>query len=258
LYRPSRAVIAVLTAVCSIAVAGLALLAGAAPAGAAPAPRTYGHFTSAFQYRNGTVRASGDAIDISRPGTSIKVCVVVSGKCVRAVRASRTSTAFNRRAHVRGRHGFVVNLPRQRPGVVLKLRSVSGAPHHLARIRVSTAGSRVVRVAKRYVGHRYVYGGASPRTGFDCSGLAMYSYLRASVAQLPHNAEAQRHVRHMRRISRSAALPGDLIFYLGGGSAYHVAIYAGHGMEYSAADPADGIRYERVWGSNVQFGTNWH
>jgi cell wall-associated NlpC family hydrolase len=62
----------------------------------------------------------------------------------------------------------------------------------------------------------------------------------------------------MHAIKRSKALPGDLVFYLGGGGAYHVAIYAGHGKQVSAADPAEGIKYQRIWGRNVQFRTNWH
>ena len=35
------------------------------------------------------------------------------------------------------------------------------------------------------------------------------------------------------------------MFYLSGSSAYHVAIYAGHGWQYAAATPRDGVRYQR-------------
>ena len=61
----------------------------------------------------------------------------------------------------------------------------------------------------------------------------------------------------MRRISAQHARPGDLVFYLSGANAYHVAIYAGHHMQYAAATPRDGIRYQAVWSSAVQYGTNW-
>ena len=120
-------------------------------------------------------------------------------------------------------------------------------------------GARIVAVAKRFVGHaRYVEGGASPRHGFDCSGYTMYAYAKATVRRLPHNAEAQRRLHGMRRIARAKARPGDLIFYLSGGYAYHVAIYAGHGMQYAAATPQDGIRYQHIWSSQVEFRTTWH
>jgi cell wall-associated NlpC family hydrolase len=130
-----------------------------------------------------------------------------------------------------------------------------------SRIAHSTVspGTRIVRIARRYVGHaRYVEGGASPKRGFDCSGYTRWVYSHARVATLPHNAEAQRHVKHMHKISRKAARPGDLIFYFSGRSAYHVAIYAGHGRQYAAATPRDGIRYQAIWSTNVEFRTDWH
>jgi len=120
-------------------------------------------------------------------------------------------------------------------------------------------GARIVAIAKRYVGHaRYVEGGATPRHGFDCSGYTMYVYEKAKVRRLPHNAEAQRHLHGMHRIRRAKARPGDLIFYLSGGYAYHVAIYAGHGMQYAAATPRDGIRYQHIWSRQIEFRTSWH
>jgi cell wall-associated NlpC family hydrolase len=65
-------------------------------------------------------------------------------------------------------------------------------------------------------------------------------------------------MKGMRHISRAAARPGDFVFYLSGGSAYHVSIYAGHGRQYSASTPRDGIRYQPIWSSNVQYGTLLH
>ncbi|HEY7008047.1 MAG TPA: C40 family peptidase [Jatrophihabitantaceae bacterium] len=248
----------VLTAVGSLAVVLLTLFAGAAPASAATPSRPHGKLTSAFQYRDGSIRVRGYAYDSSHPGASVRVCIARRGSCVRTVTANHASTSFNRSARIGGRHAFTVLLRHQRRGGVLNLRSVSGGSHYLTHAWVSTPGSRVVKIAKRFVGHRYTYGGASPRTGFDCSGLAMYSYAHARVAHLPHNAEAQRHARHMHAIKRSKARPGDLVFYMSGGGAYHVAIYAGHGKQVSAANPAQGIRYQRIWAHNVQFRTDWH
>jgi cell wall-associated NlpC family hydrolase len=120
-----------------------------------------------------------------------------------------------------------------------------------------SAGARIVTIAKRYLHARYVEGGASPR-GFDCSGFTRFVYRRAHVRRLPHNAEAQRHVHGMRRVSRHAARRGDLVFYMSGGRAYHVAIYAGHGMQYAAATPSSGVRYQHVWSRQVQYRTYRH
>jgi cell wall-associated NlpC family hydrolase len=105
------------------------------------------------------------------------------------------------------------------------------------------------------VGDRYVEGGASP-SGFDCSGYTQYAYAKARVKRLPHNAERQ--MQGMRLINRTRARPGDLVFYLSGGVAYHVAIYAGHGWQYAAATLRDGVRHQRVWSRAVRYGTDWH
>lgn len=119
-------------------------------------------------------------------------------------------------------------------------------------------GRRIMRIARSLVGDRYTYGGASPRTGFDCSGLTKYVYARARVARLPHNAEAQLLMRQMRRIRPSKARPGDLVFYMRGGSAYHVAIYAGHHTQIAAATPRQGVVHQIVWSRRVQYRTDWH
>lgn len=118
----------------------------------------------------------------------------------------------------------------------------------------SSPRPRIIALAKSLVGGRYREGGSSPSTGLDCSGYTKYVYAMAHVATLPHNAEAQRHVPGMRYVSASAARPGDLIFYFGSsGGAYHVAIYAGYGMQYAAATVQDGIRYQRIWSSHIEF-----
>lgn len=251
----------------AIALLGLTLLAVPGVARAAtpdkpshrPASHASGHFVRATQWRDRSIRVSGVAFDRKHPTRSIRVCIAVHNTCLRTIAAKHASPHFNKRHHVRGRHAFSVHVKPQRPGVALNLRGYAGGAKHLDRVKVSTPGSRVVNVAKRYVGRgRYTYGGASPQRGFDCSGYALYSYRRGHVAHLPHSAEAQRHVKHMHRISQRNARPGDLIFYLSGGSAYHVAIFAGHDMQYSAADESQGIRYQRIWSHNIVFGTNWH
>ncbi len=45
---------------------------------------------------------------------------------------------------------------------------------------------------------------------------------------------------------------------MSGGSAYHVAIYAGHGYQYSATDPQQGVEYDRIRPAMSVFGTDWH
>lgn len=238
--------------------AALAVVAGALVApqpGAASASAYSGRIRTASQHRNGSISVVGFAYDHRHPAASIQICLAVAGKCVRTVRADLPSKGFDAGKHIGGRHRFATTLPARRPAVRIALRT---AGRVLATKRADSPGARAVRIAKRYVGARYREGGASPRSGFDCSGLTMYVYNRANIARLPHSAQAQRTVRHMHAINRAHALPGDLVFYLSGRSAYHVAIYAGHGYQYAAATPRDGVRYQPIWSSDVVFGTDWH
>ncbi len=84
--------------------------------------------------------------------------------------------------------------------------------------------ARVVRFARRLLGVRYVYGGTSPRTGFDCSGFTRFVYAHFGIA-LPHDAFAQFDLG--RRVSRAGLQPGDLVFFDGLG---HVGLYLGGGL----------------------------
>jgi cell wall-associated NlpC family hydrolase len=238
--------------------AALAVVAGALVApqpGAASASPYSGRIRTAYQYRNASIAVVGYAYDHRHPAASVRVCLAVAGKCVRTVRADQPSRGFDAEKHIGGRHRFAVTLPAQQPAVRVALRT---AGRVLTVARADSPGARAVRIAKRYVGARYTEGGASPRSGFDCSGFTMYVYNKAGIAGLPHNAQAQRAVAHMHRITRGNALPGDLVFYLSGRSAYHVAVYAGHGYQYAAATPRDGVRYQAIWSSDVVFGTDWH
>src|SRR6266568_797841 len=71
-------------------------------------------------------------------------------------------------------------------------------------------GTRVVDYARKFRGVRYVYGGTSPRTGFDCTGFVRYVYAHFGLS-LAHSSYAQ--FDHGRRVSRSALRPGDLVFF---------------------------------------------
>lgn len=252
----------------SAVVAVLALFVGGLVA-ALPAQATARPIGDLFYVRQDTathrMTVHGWAADPAHRATSVLVRVYVDGTMRARLMADDSSPKLNRYEHLQGRHDFTVgiNLARTAKRVVVTSRGVNAPSTAIASSSVqavrSDPGLRIVAVAKRYVGRaRYVDGGASPRTGFDCSGYTQYAYAVAHVRRLTHNAEGQRRSVGMRRISARSARPGDLVFYLSGGSAYHVAIYAGHHMQYSAATPRDGIRYQPIWSSAVVFGTDWH
>jgi len=84
----------------------------------------------------------------------------------------------------------------------------------------------IVRTAKRYIGIPYRWGGESPRSGFDCSGLTMVVY-RLNGLDLPRSSRQQWKVG--RQIDRGRLQIGDLVFFAttGGRRVSHVGIYTG-------------------------------
>ena len=112
-----------------------------------------------------------------------------------------------------------------------------------ARTAAKRVSNRVVSAkdtAMRQRGDAYAYGGAGPER-FDCSGLIYYSYRRAGFA-VPRTSGAQ--AGFVRRISKQAMRPGDLMFFTGGGGVYHAAIFLkwSHGHAVMVHSPGSGER----------------
>ena len=103
-------------------------------------------------------------------------------------------------------------------------------------------GMRVVDYAKRFRGVRYVYGGSSPRSGFDCSGFVRFVYGHFGVP-LAHSSYAQFGLG--RRVSRASLRAGDLVFFDGLG---HVGIYIGNGRFIHAPHTGTRVRIETFAG----------
>ena len=105
----------------------------------------------------------------------------------------------------------------------------------------------------------YVYGGSSPSSGFDCSGLTQYVYGHYGKS-IPRTANDQ--FLHFRSESRSRAWGGDLVFFHVDSDpnsyVYHVAIYEGDNHIVSATDPEQGIIWQTIWTPDVTFGTISH
>ena len=95
------------------------------------------------------------------------------------------------------------------------------------------------------VGIRYKFGGSSPETGFDCSGLVAYVFERAWGISVPRRTEEQRTAG--RPVKRADLQPGDLVFYNTRGRPFsHVGIYLGDGEFVHAPRPGARVRVERV------------
>jgi cell wall-associated NlpC family hydrolase len=85
-------------------------------------------------------------------------------------------------------------------------------------------------------------GSGSGTTGFDCSGLVLYSFAGVGI-KLPHYSGSQYDLG--RKIPASQMRRGDVIFYGPGGS-QHVTIYLGQGQMLEAPDVGLKVRVAPV------------
>lgn len=106
--------------------------------------------------------------------------------------------------------------------------------HH----RKRTLGERAARIALRAVGVPYRWGGTSPSSGFDCSGLVYWAYGRLGV-EVPHSSYALAGIG--RRIGTRHLRSGDVLVFSGYG---HVGLYVGRGRMVHA--PHSGALVEVV------------
>lgn len=96
----------------------------------------------------------------------------------------------------------------------------------------------IMNEALKYEGYPYVFGGSSPSTSFDCSGLVQWCYGNAGIT-LPRTAQTQYDAT--THIPLSEAKAGDLVFfhstYNSGSYVTHVGIYVGNNRMFHAGDP---------------------
>ena len=107
----------------------------------------------------------------------------------------------------------------------------------------------LIAEAEKYLGYKYVFGGSSPSTSFDCSGFVCWVYTHSGVYNLSRTT-AQGIYNQCTPVSPSEAKPGDLIFFQGTYSCpdkvTHIGIYVGNGRMLHCGDP---IQYVSTTGS---------
>ena len=140
------------------------------------------------------------------------------------------------------------------------LAVVPGMANSAANAKTMSFNQETSAYVESFIGRvPYVYGGSSPSTGFDCSGLTQYVY-RHYGKSIPRTADAQ--FRYFRSESRSRAWGGDLVFFHDNSNpnsyVYHVGIYEGSNHMVSAVGTGSGIRWQTIWSSDVTFGTISH
>lgn len=99
-------------------------------------------------------------------------------------------------------------------------------------------GQEVAEFAQQYVGYNYVWGGKSPETGFDCSGLVYYVYQQFGYTL---NRVAADQARNGVHVDADALEPGDVLCFYKGSTIGHSGIYIGDGNYVHAQDSATGV-----------------
>jgi cell wall-associated NlpC family hydrolase len=116
----------------------------------------------------------------------------------------------------------------------------------------SGPGARAVAIAERFLGIRYVWGGANPFSGFDCSGLVMYVYAQLGI-HLTHFSGAQ-WSEGTRILSPEDLAPGDLVFFhRGPNGPGHVGIFIGDSQFIHAPHTGDVVKISSLYESNYSF-----
>ncbi|MFF2328250.1 MULTISPECIES: C40 family peptidase [unclassified Streptomyces] len=119
------------------------------------------------------------------------------------------------------------------------LSAASGSTAVASSSSSSATGSAasVIAFAQAQVGDAYVSGGTGPNS-WDCSGLVQAAFRSVGV-DLPRVSQAQSTAG--TQVSLSNLQPGDILYWGGAGSAYHVGIYVGGGEFVGAQNSSTGV-----------------
>ena len=97
------------------------------------------------------------------------------------------------------------------------------------------------------VGTPYRYGGNTPASGFDCSGLVNYVYRDMLDLRLPRSSQELASWGGPR-IAAGDLTAADLVFFGDAGAISHVGIYVGEGRFVHAPRTGGTVRLDRLDG----------
>ncbi|MFT8538897.1 MAG: NlpC/P60 family protein [Leuconostoc mesenteroides] len=156
-----------------------------------------------------------------------------------AVSSSESSAGqqYNQLSSTTNSNGNLVNLSTGSVSQIVNSNTTQSA---------SGNSAAIIALAQQLVAQNipYVWGGGTPSTGLDCSGLVSYVFKNAAGISLPHSSVEQE--MYTQKKSVSQAQPGDLLFWGTPGASYHVAIYIGNNQYIAAPKPGLNVRVETI------------
>ncbi len=123
----------------------------------------------------------------------------------------------------------------------------------------ATTASTAISFAKSHIGDNYSQVNPQGPHHWDCSGLVRASFKKAGKS-LPRVAQDQFNSSKVKSIAARSRKPGDLIFFGGSHSIYHVGIYVGWkykgkggGWILHSPRPGQKVRIEKLWTNKVKY-----
>lgn len=110
------------------------------------------------------------------------------------------------------------------------------------------AAASVLMRALGLVGTPYRYGGNTPESGFDCSGLVTYVYRDMLALNLPRTSRELAAIQGPK-IAADRLAAGDLVFFGDKGNVWHVGIYVGEGRFVHAPSTGGTVRLDHLDGA---------
>ena len=104
---------------------------------------------------------------------------------------------------------------------------------------------KILSAMKSQLGKKYTYGGSSPSTGFDCSGLMQWGFRQGGVS-IGRTTYDQ--ARNGVGVSVKNAKPGDLLLY---SDKSHVGMYIGNGQWIESPNSRSVVRITNVPWSKI-------
>jgi len=148
--------------------------------------------------------------------------------------AARTTTTADRTAGAPARPGRAPAPAKPAAPAPAPAPSLPVAP-------VGSGAGAAIAAAQSVMGTPYRWAGASPSTGFDCSGLTMWAWARGGRS-LPHSSSAQ--FAATQRISLDQLQPGDLVFF--NNPISHVGLYIGGGQMIHSPHTGDVVKISPI------------
>jgi cell wall-associated NlpC family hydrolase len=135
----------------------------------------------------------------------------------------------------------------QQPSAPAQALAVGNSSTPLVTGTVGDKAIHAVSTAKKYLGSWYKWGGSTPQSGFDCSGLVQYAWKQSGVS-IPRTTYDQWKVG--KAVAPNQIHPGDAIFFKGsdsrGGLPGHVGMALGGGKMVVAPHTGAKVQVQNI------------